>query len=87
MVLFRSQSRRILSCLLLATILLSCAGTVSAAPAQPAWPNIRADSAVVIDYDTGEVLYQKNPDAMMVPASMTKVMTAYIIFEELKPGA
>lgn len=86
MVLFRSQSRRILSCLLLATILLSCAGTVSAAPAQPAWPNIRADSAVVIDYDTGEVLYQKNPDAMMVPASMTKVMTAYIIFEELEAG-
>ena len=39
-----------------------------------------------MDYDTGEVLYEKDADTMRVPASMTKVMTAYIIFEELEAG-
>lgn len=52
----------------------------------PAAPEIAADSAIVIDYDTGMVLYEKDADAMMVPASMTKVMTGYIIFEELEAG-
>ena len=52
----------------------------------PKKPSITADSAIVIDYDTGEVLYEKDADTMRVPASMTKVMTAYIIFEELEAG-
>ena len=49
-------------------------------------PSITAYSAIVIDYNTGEVLYEKYADTMRVPASMTKVMTAYIIFEELEAG-
>ena len=59
---------------------------VAAVPTAPVWPSIYADSAIVIDYDTGDILYAKNADAQMVPASMTKVMTAYIIFEELEAG-
>ena len=39
-----------------------------------------------MDYDTGEVLYAKDADTPRVPASMTKVMTAYIILEELESG-
>ena len=58
-----------------------------AAPALAAdLPSITAPAAIVIDYDTGEVLYEKNPDARRAPASMTKVMCAYIIFEELAAG-
>ena len=53
-------------------------------PAEAA--SITAGSAIVIDHDTGEVLYEKNPDANMVPASITKVMTAYIIYEEIEAG-
>ena len=49
-------------------------------------PEISADSAIVIDYDTGETLYAKDADSMQIPASMTKVMTGYIIFEELEAG-
>ena len=49
-------------------------------------PEITADRAIVIDYDTGETLYEKDADSMGIPASMTKVMTAYIIFEELEAG-
>lgn len=49
-------------------------------------PEIAAASAIVIDFETGDVLYEKDADTMRVPASMTKVMTAYIIFEELEAG-
>ena len=49
-------------------------------------PEITADRAIVIDYDTGETLYEKDADSMGIPASMTKVITAYIIFEELEAG-
>ena len=44
--------------------------------------DISAWGAIAIDADTKEVLYEKNPDKMLVPASMTKIMTTYIIFEE-----
>ena len=64
--------------------LLLTSTVVAATPPTP--PNITADSAIVMDYDTGEVLYEKDADTMRVPASMTKVMTAYIIFEELEAG-
>lgn len=68
-------------CAVLAAVLVL--GTV---PAQAAEPEIVAEAAVVMDYDTGEVVYAKDADTMRVPASMTKVMTAYIIFEELEAG-
>lgn len=82
----RSVLQRFGCLVLLLSLLLSTTILASAAPAAPKWPSIRADSAIAIDYDTGEVLYTKNADSMMVPASMTKVMTAYIIFEELEAG-
>ena len=68
--------------LLLALVLESGAMAASA----PQKPSITAASAIVMDYDTGEVLYEKDADTMRVSASMTKVMTAYIIFEELEAG-
>ncbi len=58
-------------------------GTSSDAPDPP---DISAEAAVVMDYDTGEFLYVKDPDTMRCPASMTKIMTAYIIFQELEAG-
>lgn len=48
--------------------------------------DISAWGAIAIDADTKEVLYEKNPDKMLVPASMTKIMTTYIIFEEMEAG-
>ncbi|MHA1539088.1 MAG: D-alanyl-D-alanine carboxypeptidase family protein [Alphaproteobacteria bacterium] len=43
-----------------------------------------AKQAILIDADTGAVIFEKNADAKMYPASMTKVMTAYLAFERLK---
>lgn len=42
--------------------------------------------AIVKDYTTGEVLYHKNADQQMIPSSMTKLMTAYVLFERIKEG-
>ncbi len=43
-----------------------------------------AQFSILQDYETGTILQAKNPDERMYPASMTKMMTAYVIFEELK---
>jgi D-alanyl-D-alanine carboxypeptidase (penicillin-binding protein 5/6) len=45
-----------------------------------------APFALLIDYDTGAVLLNKNGDKRMFPSSMTKMLTAYIVFDKLKKG-
>jgi len=46
-----------------------------------------APFAVIMDYETGMVLFEKNARTPMAPASMTKIMTADIVFEKLKNGS
>jgi len=45
-----------------------------------------AREAILIDYNTGQVLFEKNADDLMPPASMSKIMTVYLAFERLKDG-
>lgn len=45
-----------------------------------------AEYAVIMDYETGEVLFSHNGSEPMTPASMTKIMTAYVVFDRLKRG-
>jgi D-alanyl-D-alanine carboxypeptidase (penicillin-binding protein 5/6) len=65
----------------------------AAAPAQPAVPvdpnaiETPAREAFLIDYDTGVVLLNKNGDERMPPSSMSKLMTAYLVFDRLKKGS
>lgn len=54
-----------------------CSLTVSAA----AFPDITARAAIVIDYSTGKILYQKNAYERRPPASTTKIMTAIVALE------
>jgi len=49
-------------------------------------PNVTAQAAIVIDQATGEILWGRNIDQMRPPASMSKVMTAYIVYEEIAAG-
>ena len=46
----------------------------------------KASHAYLVDYDTGAVLLDKKADELMAPASMSKLMTAYILFEQIKNG-
>jgi D-alanyl-D-alanine carboxypeptidase (penicillin-binding protein 5/6) len=52
-----------------------------------AYPELdKARYVFLIDQDTQEVLFQKNADAKITPSSMTKLMTAYVIFDQLEKG-
>ena len=54
-------------------------------PVPPA-PTLDAKSWLLMDYTTGQVLAEANSDARVEPASITKVMTAYIVSAELAKG-
>ncbi len=47
-------------------------------------PKIKADSAILVDYKTGDVLYEKNMHKRRAPASTTKIMTAILAIESGK---
>ena len=58
---------------------------LSVAVAQPI--NTAAPQAVVYDYELWNVLFEKNADTRMAPSSMTKILTAYLVFEDLSNGS
>jgi len=57
---------------------------VARAPARPTDP--QKDAALIIDGRTGATLYARNEDAKRYPASLTKMMTLYMVFDALKAG-
>ena len=52
----------------------------------PAAPALGANSYILMDFNSGDVLVESNPDMRVEPASITKVMTSYVVFNELKSG-
>ena len=48
--------------------------------------DVKARSAILQDYYSGEILYEKEPDISRYPASMTKIMTSIIAFDLIKSG-
>ncbi len=70
-------------------VLAALAGAAPAAVAPvpvPPPPALPAHSYVLLDFNTGQVLAQKNADDKLPMASLTKLMTAYIVFSALKSG-
>lgn len=65
---------------------LALLGGIGAARAE--WPTIatEAKQAILVDFQTGAVLLNKNADELMPPSSMSKLMTGYMVFEKLKKG-
>tara|TARA_Y100001970_G_C14190429_1_gene835034 strand:+ start:792 stop:1940 length:1149 start_codon:yes stop_codon:yes gene_type:complete len=49
-------------------------------------PKMNVKTAIMIDYDSEKILYEKDPDLTIYPASMTKIMTSIIAFDLLKEG-
>jgi len=60
--------------------------TVAAWAQMPAAPDIAAKTYLLIDISAGQVLAQQQADAPVEPASLTKLMSAYIVFDALKSG-
>ena len=46
----------------------------------------QAKQAILVDFETGAVLFEKNADESMAPSSMSKLMTIYMVFERLRDG-
>lgn len=67
--------------LMLLIITAICIIQSSNSCAQEAAPSIRAEGAILMNADTGEVLYEKNADTRYYPASITKMMTALLVIE------
>ena len=57
-----------------------------AAVVKPTPPDIKARAYVLQDYDSGEVLVEVNADKPMEPASLTKMMTVYVVLAQLADG-
>lgn len=55
-------------------------------PMTPAAPSVNGTAWILLDYATGQVLAGSNEDARVEPASITKVMTSYVVSAELAAG-
>ena len=75
-------------CSALAPLFLLFTATTYAAEVMPtpAPPSIGAKSYLIIDGQTGHELASLNPDSALAPASLTKLMTTYVVFDALKQG-
>ncbi|WP_411818203.1 D-alanyl-D-alanine carboxypeptidase family protein [Hyphococcus sp. DH-69] len=69
-----------------AILFATVTGVVPSAMAQGAITT-PAEYALIMDYRTGEILYEKNARTPTAPASMSKLMTVAIVFERLKNGS
>ena len=66
-------------------LLVICAAVTSITQAQmPQAPEVAAKAYLLLDVTANQVLASKDPDAAVEPASLTKLMTAYLVFEALK---
>ena len=67
---------------LLFLMLLTLAGWATLAPSEA----VARYASIVVDADTGQVLHAVNADTRNYPASLTKMMTLYMVFEALEKG-
>ena len=72
--------------LLAATVLTGWSLTASAVTVVPSPPVLDNKAYVLVDYDSGQVLASSNPDLQLPPASLTKMMTSYIVEQSLLSG-
>lgn len=68
------------------TLLLGLSTALQAALPMPEPPRFEARSFLLEDFNSGRALAQKDADKRIEPASITKMMTAYIVFSELRKG-
>jgi len=79
-----ATSRLLFSSRLVLASLAACF-LVQASPAYAL--ETKADYAILLDMTTGRVLFEKNANQPMLPASMSKMMTVYMLFERLRDGS
>ncbi|MEH7222840.1 D-alanyl-D-alanine carboxypeptidase family protein [Bacillus sp. JJ1566] len=79
--------KRVFISLLLSTIMIFTVSPFASAQESTVDLANNAKSAILIERDTGKILYEKNSDEKLPPASMTKIMTLLLIMEALDKGS
>src|SRR5690625_5830778 len=72
--------------LVLAALLLSFGTSSFAQPKVPGAPSLGADSYILIDFHSNTTIAEHDADKHVEPASITKLMTSYVVFGELASG-
>lgn len=75
-----SKGKLYISTMLVSGFILGCVNPALAI-------ETKARNMILMDYDTGQYLFAKDAEKMVPPASMSKLMTVYMIFEKLKDGS
>lgn len=83
---FKVRPFRLFSVLVSMVWLLGMSALASAQLAVPPPPEVAARSYILMDYASGNVLAGNKADERMEPASLTKIMTSYVVSKELKAG-
>ncbi|OJW48094.1 MAG: hypothetical protein BGO67_03445 [Alphaproteobacteria bacterium 41-28] len=72
--------------LILLSLAFGLMASAKAATDTKASIDVKAPQVYLKDLNTGDILLEKNADQKMVPSSMSKIITAYLVFERLKSG-
>jgi D-alanyl-D-alanine carboxypeptidase (penicillin-binding protein 5/6) len=67
-------------------LIAATANAEDAELATPAAPTIAASGYILMNYDSGKVLAENNADVKLAPASLTKIMSVYVVFREISNG-
>ena len=72
--------------LLLSILFLFSLNAFALSPLTPPPPKLAASGYMLMDFNSGQVLAEENMNQRLEPASLTKIMTAYVVFSELNNG-
>jgi len=81
-----SMKRKITMVMVSITMLAALLAPMAVTAAATDVPWISAPAAIVLDYETSEVLWARGEHDLRVPASMTKLVSAFVIYEEIAAG-
>lgn len=79
----KQAHKRFIAFFVMAIMFISTLNIPAKASAEDAL-NIHADAAIIVEASTGKILYAKNEDTALGIASMSKMMTEYLMFEAIK---
>ncbi len=71
---------------ILAVVQMTIMSSLWAQTPVPAAPSVGATSYILMDFHSGNVIAEREPDARVEPASITKLMTSYVAFNEIERG-
>ena len=80
----KQKMRKVITMIVISMMFVMTIGTAPASADSKL--GIHVDGAILIDADSGKILYEENADAQLGIASMTKMMTEYILFDAIEEG-